>query len=64
MAYRAGAEISGKEFQDPHWTRAETPAMGPRPGQNKAAEGKAPKGGRPQGRPPMKYFDLKNTLNV
>ncbi|MFC1891619.1 FAD-binding protein, partial [Thermodesulfobacteriota bacterium] len=52
MAYRAGAEISGKEFQDPHWTRAETPAVGPRPGQRKNTGG-----GPPQGRPPMKFID-------
>ncbi len=52
MAYRAGAEISGKEFQDPHWTHAETPAMGPRP-QPKENFG----GGPPQGRPPLKYID-------
>jgi succinate dehydrogenase/fumarate reductase flavoprotein subunit len=29
MAYRAGAEVSGKEFQDPHWASAEHPATGP-----------------------------------
>lgn len=52
MAYRAGAEISGKEFQDPHWTKAETPAVGPRPGQRKNTGG-----GRPQGRPPMTFID-------
>jgi succinate dehydrogenase/fumarate reductase flavoprotein subunit len=43
MAYRAGAEISGKEFQDPHWASAEHPATGP-------TFGPKGKGGPPKGK--------------
>jgi len=51
MAYRAGAEISGKEFQDPHFTNGDTPAVGPRPRQRKNT------GGPPEKRPTMKFYD-------
>jgi succinate dehydrogenase/fumarate reductase flavoprotein subunit len=57
MAYRAGAEISGKEFQDPHFTNADTPAVGPRPRSRKTSGG-----GPPQGRPPMKFKDAEGNF--
>jgi len=52
MAYRVGAEIGGKEFQDPHFTSAETPGLGPRPRIHGGGDG-----GPPPKRPPMKFID-------
>jgi succinate dehydrogenase/fumarate reductase flavoprotein subunit len=62
MAYRAGAEISGKEFQDPHWTNADAPAAGPGMGRKRQSSGEPSQEGPPKRRIPMTFVDAEGNL--